>query len=257
MGRLIIGLMSSTLLRNKNFRQLTCPCSRLRPRSVSVLLKSRPARGWTQACDANSCSSRHALIAAAQMGLEKARIMSLTHWLRGPASAHQLTQGSKKRGRDCTRSENYKKTLIAWGVLVEALRNCSLVRAATEVENASSAHLATRRACERAVSQLQRVFEPCSPKLALLAAEAWCMGGPEADASLMRLTARGVVQFEAAMVEVLAACSQRHKAGSLLALHTVSCYPTRLISPAAQRRAMELGPRSRWESGCSSGCGGP
>lgn len=37
-------------------------------------------------------------------------------------------------------------------------------------------------------------------------------------------------------------------ARSLLALHTVSCYPTRLISPAAQRRAMLLRPRSRWRA---------
>lgn len=35
-----------------------------------------------------------------------------------------------------------------------------------------------------------------SPKLALLAAEAWCMGA-EADASLKRLTAPGVVQLQA------------------------------------------------------------
>lgn len=71
-------------------------------------------------------------------------------------------------------------------------------------------------------------------------------GGSEADASLKRLTAPGVVQFEAQMVEVLAACYGRHKAPSLLALHALSCYPTRLISPAAQRRAILLGPRSRW-----------
>lgn len=80
------------------------------------------------------------------------------------------------------------------------------------------------------------------------------MGGRllEADAGLARLTAPGVVQFEAAMVEVLAACCQRHEQTSLLALHAVSCYPTRLISPAAQRRAMLLGPRWRGESGRSS-----
>lgn len=34
--------------------------SRLRPRADSVLLQSQPARGWTQACDANSCSSGRA-----------------------------------------------------------------------------------------------------------------------------------------------------------------------------------------------------
>lgn len=75
---------------------------------------------------------------------------------------------------------------------------------------------------------------------------------PEADASLKRLTAPGLVQFEAAMVEVLAACFQRHKAASLLALHTVSCYPTRLISPAAQRRATHQGTQIEIEGGCSS-----
>jgi hypothetical protein len=85
-----------------------------------------------------------------------------------------------------------------------------------------------------------------APKACPLGCRSLVHGGPEADASLRHLTVRGVVQFEAAMVEVLAACCQRHKAPSLLALHTVSCYPTRLISPAAQRRAMLLRPRSRW-----------
>jgi hypothetical protein len=71
---------------------------------------------------------------------------------------------------------------------------------------------------------------------------AWGLETLEADARLKRLTAPGVVQLEAAMVEVLAACSQRHIAPSLLALPIVPCYPTRLISPAAQRRAMCLRP---------------
>ena len=76
------------------------------------------------------------------------------------------------------------------------------------------------------------------PKACPLGCRSLVHGGPEADASLRHLTVRGVVQFEAAMVEELAACCQRHKVRSLLALHAVSCYPTRLISPAAQRRAM-------------------
>lgn len=95
-----------------------------------------------------------------------------------------------------------------------------------------------------AVASRSPVLKACS-----LGCRSLVHGGPEADASLKRLTVRGVVQFEAAMVEELAACCQRHKAPSLLALHTVSCYPTRLISPAAQRRAMLLRPRSRWSSG--------
>ena len=91
-----------------------------------------------------------------------------------------------------------------------------------------------------------------TPKLAFLAASlpklrAWGLETLEADARLKRLTAPGVVQLEAAMVEVLAACSQRHIALSLLALPIVPCYPTRLISPAAQRRAMCLRPRWQWE----------
>lgn len=70
------------------------------------------------------------LIAVLQMGLEKARVTGFFCRQHGPASAHQLTQGSRKRGHNCTRSENYEKTLMAWGIiLVEALRNRSLVRA--------------------------------------------------------------------------------------------------------------------------------
>lgn len=49
------------------------------------------------------------LIAAVQMGLEKARVTDLNHWLRGPASAHQQAQGSRRWGRERTRSENYEK----------------------------------------------------------------------------------------------------------------------------------------------------
>ena len=144
-----------------------------------------------------------------------------------------------------------KRSRLAWGILVEALRNRSLVRASnggskmprrdTSPQNAPASEVAaaTRRALH-------------TPKLAFLAASlpklrAWGLETLEADARLKRLTAPGVVQLEAAMVEVLAACSQRHIALSLLALPIVPCYPTRLISPAAQRRAMCLRPRWQWE----------
>ena len=225
---------------------------RLRPRAVSVFCEVTAGAGVDAACDANSRSSGHALIAAVQMGLPSGEGSDDRPHLRarGSANAHQLTQGSSTRGRERARSENYKKrSRLAWGILVEALRNRSLVRASnggskmprrgTSPQNAPASEVAaaTRRALH-------------TPKLAFLAASlpklrAWGLETLEADARLKRLTAPGVVQLEAAMVEVLAACSQRHIASSLLALPIVPCYPTRLISPAAQRRAMCL--RPRWQ----------
>ncbi|KAJ4990599.1 hypothetical protein SVAN01_03830 [Stagonosporopsis vannaccii] len=172
-------------------------------------------------------------------------------------SAHSLAArpwqgtGARREARNGAASALEAKMLKnAHGVgnVVEALRHRSLVRAsdgASKMPRRSRSRAAAgaassqqpaassqqqrpaRRASERAAAAARRALHP---KLALLAAEAWRRAA------------------EAALVEgwLLAA--------NVIKLHpcwrcTVSCYPTRLISPAAQRRAMLLGPRRRGEGG--------
>ena len=123
------------------------------------------------------------LIAAAQMGLEKARAMAVTHSCRSPASAASSRREASNGAATCARSENCEKrssrgesSLRLCGFAL----SCELDSApglAQGLENASPAHLATRHA-PRAAAGSSRIEEPCTQSLPswLQKLKAWCMG---------------------------------------------------------------------------------
>lgn len=159
---------------------------------------------------------------------------------------------------------------MAWGILVEALRNRSLVRASHRGRKClvgtcrGQRQTQTRRApagvqvpgAGRRMQDASQQRRPSPQAFVLLSAEAWCMG--DRCAALLLQATRSSRQRWWRWVEcwLLAAGSQRHTLTSLLALHALSCYPTRLISPAAQRRASCWVPDGHGQAGAGHYCRG-
>lgn len=160
------------------------------------------------------------------MGLEKARVTARTRWLRGPGR-HRGSRARREARNGAASALEAKVLKNAHGVGngVEALRHRYIAlscepategrkclagssrerpRAARSQAEQSEQPGAGHRCSQTRLSQLQRAARRAlHPKLARLGCRSLVHGGQtlEADAGRMRLTAPGVVQLEAAMVE--------------------------------------------------------
>lgn len=144
------------------------------------------------------------LNAAAQMGLEKARGIGRTQWLRGLARALPARTSSRREARNgaatCTRSKNCENRSSRGE---SSLRLCgfalSLVRASDGASKMPRRGISQPDAPARlAVSRPVASSSP-APKACPLGCRSLVHGGSEADASLKRHAVRGVAQFEAAV----------------------------------------------------------